>query len=123
METVDNRSFKEKVDAFKWNAKEKIGKGWNATKKWCSENKEILIVAIPAVLAASAKIVKSVDNMQDRQYEYKERYLQVWDPATRQHVKLRRELKPHEQLELSQRNQDGERLTDILFDMGVAKRK
>ena len=119
METVDNRSFEEKKEAFKLKAKEKFDRA----KQWCSENKEILVVAVPAGLAFLGKTMKSVDRMQERKYDYKDRYLQVWDPATRQHVKLRRELKPHEQLELSQRNQDGERLTDILFDMGVVKRR
>lgn len=123
METIDNRSFKEKFDAFKWNTKEKVSTGWNKTKQFCSQNKEILVVAIPAGLACVGKVFKTIDHMQERKYDHQERYLQVWDPATRQHVRLRRELKPHEQLELSQRNQDGERLTDILFDMGVAKRR
>lgn len=123
METVDNRSMKEKWDAFWWNTKEKAKRGWNSTKAWCSDNKEALFVAVPMGLAAAGSILKSANRMQERKYDYKERYLQVWDPATRQHVKLRRELKPHEQLELSQRNQDGERLTDILFDMGVAKKR
>ena len=119
METVDSRTFTEKAEAFKSKAKMKF----EGAKQWCSDNKEILVIAIPAGLAFLGKTVKSVNRMQERRYDYKERYLQVWDPATRQHVKLRRELKPSEQLELSQRNQDGERLTDILFDMGLAKRR
>ena len=123
METVDNRSFKEKFEAFKFNTKEKISNGWKKTVAWCSDNKELLIVAVPAGLAFVGKTLKTVDRMQERKYDYEERYLQYWDPATRQHVRLRRELKPHEQLELSQRNQAGERITDILFDMGVAKRR
>lgn len=122
METIDERTTKEKWEAFKFNTKEKISRGWDKTKSWCSENKDILIVAIPAGLAFAAKAIRAADRMQERKYEYNEKYLQIWDPATRTHVKLRRELKPYEQLELSQRNQDGERITDILWDMGVAKR-
>lgn len=123
METIDNRSFKEKAEAWAWNTKETVKRKWNDTKQWCSENKQLLIVLVPAGLAAANKALKTVDRMQERRYDYKERYLQVWDPATRQHVKLRRELTPSEQLELSQRNQDGERLTDILHDMKVAKKR
>jgi len=123
METIDNRSFKEKFEAFKWNTKEKVKDCWNKTFDWCSQNKELLIVGIPAVCATISKISKNANQMSERRYDYKERYMQVWDPATRQHVKLRRELRPDEQLELSQRNQDGERITDILFDMGVVKRR
>lgn len=119
METIDNRTRKEKWEAFKFNVKEKVSNAWEETKDFCSDNKEILIVAIPAGLAFVGKVLKTADRMQERKYEYNERYLQIWDPATRQHVKLKRELKPHEQLELSQRNQDGERLTDILWDMGL----
>lgn len=123
METIDNRSFKEKAEAWAWNTKETVKRKWNDTKQWCSENKQLLIVLVPAGLAAANKALKTVDRMQERRYDYKERYLQVWDPATRQHVKLRRELTPAEQLELSQRNRDGERLTDILHDMKVAKKR
>ena len=123
METVDERTFKEKYESFKWKVRTKVSDGWSKTKAWVSDNKELLAVSVPVALVATNKIIKNVNRMQERQYDYKERYLQVWDPATRQHVKLRRELKPNEQLELSQRNQDGERLTDILFDMGVAKRR
>lgn len=123
METIDERSFKEKFESFKWNVKTKTEAGWKKTKAWCSDNKEALFIAVPVALTAVGGIIKNANRMQERKYDYKERYLQVWDPATRQHVKLRRELKPHEQLELSQRNQDGERLTDILFDMGVAKKR
>ena len=123
METIDNRSFKEKAETWAWNTKETVKRKWNDTKQWCSENKQLLIVLVPAGLAAANKALKTVDRMQERKYDYKERYLQVWDPATRQHVKLRRELTPAEQLELSQRNQDGERLTDILHDMKVAKKR
>ena len=123
METIDNRSFKEKAETWAWNTKETVKRKWNDTKQWCSENKQLLIVLVPAGLAAANKALKTVDRMQERKYDYKERYLQVWDPATHQHIKLRRELTPAEQLELSQRNQDGERLTDILHDMKVAKKR
>ena len=119
METIDNRSFKEKVVAFKEKAKMK---GQDALA-WCSRNKELLIIAVPTGLAAFSKLASTYDRIEERKYDYKERYLQIWDPATRQHIKLKRELRPSEQLELSQRNQEGERLTDILWDMGVVKKR
>ena len=119
METVDNRTFKEKVVDFKEKAKLKA----QDAGRWCARNKELLIIAVPTGLAACSRLYKTYDRLNERKYDYKERYLQVWDPATRQHVKLKRELKPHEQFELSQRNQEGERLTDILWDMGVVKKR
>lgn len=117
-------TFKNKVDRLKWKADAKINKfKANAKKvgKWASEHpgESIAILSVGATLLGGVnklanKAVKAKDEY-DREREY-------YDPRLGNWAYTRRKLTAKEKIELSERNKNGESVTQILYSMNLLKR-
>lgn len=106
-----------KFDKFKRNLKYKL----KDAKDWVINNKETLVVAVPAAIGGISTITKvvgkSVNNHQEKQM--KDRY--IYDRSLGRYVELKRKLNQKDLANISKRKQNGERVTDILLDMNLVK--
>ena len=102
----------------KWNAKQKF----DATVKWCEDNKELAIAMIPVGLMfikGVGNTVRSIDRKHDLKREQELNELYVYDHSLGMYHKLRRPLKPSEKIEIDIRRQKGESKIHILSSMGL----
>ena len=117
METVDFRSFKEKVHDGVSTVKQKVEDGVNGVKKVVSEHPQetfvVACLAIPGVLKLANSAMRA--NMQEKQTRYDE--CNVYDPRTGEHWYTRKPLTANQKLNLEQRYKLGESKGSILRDM------
>lgn len=118
METVDNRTFKEKFDAFKWNVKQKA----IDIRDWCADHKEITVAAITIGLPALYKTTKTVVHHADVKHDDYIRDHRTYDPSTGDYLYLKKPLRNDQKVELAERMAAGESKTIALSEMGVLKR-
>lgn len=109
-------------EEFKAKAKEKLHAGMEWTKArfydakaFYEENKEFLLVIVPIGLGG-LKWIKA-QNKTNEEKDHKELY--IWDNRSGQYYRLRRKLRPGEQLELERRRLEGEPVGQILMSMRV----
>lgn len=89
--------------------------------KWCGENKEVLVVAIPLAVAGITAITKLGGKLIGT---YNERVLQdksIYDHGFGTYWKLRRALTNNDRLTIERRRAAGEKLGDILKDLRLLK--
>lgn len=118
--TVDNRTFKEKVqDALneaKWKAKEAV--------RWVVENKELVIATIPLATIGANGINKTVNTIaRNRAAKAEEavKKLYVYDRRNGMYLKLRKALTESQKIEIDRRRRNGETLTQILASMRILR--
>lgn len=116
------KEIKEDVGLKVWEIRYKAQKKFDATVKWCEDNKELAIALIPVGLLAMRSIgntVKSIDRKIDLKKQEDLQELYVYDHSLGVYHKLRRPLKPSEKIEIDRRRQNGESKVQILASMGV----
>lgn len=89
--------------------------------KWCSDNKEVLIVAVPLIIAGVTAVTKLGGKALG---VYRERVLQnksIYDHSFGTYWQLRRALTNNDRLIIDRRRAAGEKLGDILKDMRLLK--
>lgn len=102
----------------RWNARKKF----DATVKWCEENKELALAMIPVavvVFKGMGKTIASIDRKIDLVKEQELQELYIYDHSLGMYHKLRRPLKPSEKIEIDRRRQAGESKIQILSSMGL----
>lgn len=111
-----------KKEQKKREIKEKINRKYQQGKDWVMKNKEVVIAATPVVIGGITTITKVVGRHINirKQETIKTHY--IYDRSLGMYWKLNRELRTSEQLELDRRKKNGERMSDILSDMGVLRR-
>lgn len=107
------RKRQEKIDSFK--------KKVNETMVWVNDNKEVLIILIPAVAGAVKFTSKTIGNHINIRKEEQLKNLYCYDRSLGHYWKLRRELTNSEWIEIDRRKKQGERLADILDELKVLK--
>ena len=112
---VDIKEFKR--EQKKREIKESIKRGIAKTGMWISDNKEVLMFAVPIAAGAIAKTTKVIRNKQ----EMDARNRREWDPRTGQWWTLKRTLNSYQKLELEERYNNGESKGAILSSMGLLK--
>lgn len=117
METKDCRSFKEKVEAFKWNTKEKLGKA----VQWASENPGAALTITSTVIGATAYTGKKLFKIAGENREIKLIQCRHYDPRTGENWFTKRPLKSHEQLKLDREYKEGLSKGEILLKMGLLR--
>ena len=89
--------------------------------KFYSENREfVLLVAVPAVKAITdlSKVgIKSIAKNQKAKKEYNDREHRIYDPSLHCYWELKRKMTNTEKAMVAVRRRNGEKLSDILFDM------
>lgn len=117
METVDNRTFKEKVNDAKFQAKEKLRKAG----EWCNEHREVVIACAPVVIGGVIEVIKISARRSNvnTEKDLKEKY--IYDRSQGHYYELKRKLKSSEWITIEERKNNGEPLGVILRDMRVLK--
>lgn len=88
-------------------------------RTWCYEHKEQIITYGPVVVGGIAEGAKMLLKHAALAKEQNLKDLYCYDRSLGHYWKLRRELTNEEWLEIDKRKKNGERLSDILDDMGV----
>lgn len=106
--------------------KEKRKKKIVAVITWINDNRELALILIPAVIAGTGFMVKggiSIAKGLIRTHNLKKeealKDLYCYDRSLGHYWKLRRELTNNEWIEIDQRKKNGERLSDILYELKV----
>mgnify|MGYP007069887838 CR=1 FL=1 len=115
MDTVDNRTFKEKVHDFTARLKLK----WEDFKKFCSENKEAVLAVLLVLIPAISKMASSGAKAYAEHKEDRRRQTDYYDPRTGEHWYTKKPLTANQKLNLEQRYNSGESKGAILKDMGL----
>ncbi len=116
-ETLDKRSFKQKMDDAWWTIKRKTKEGVD----WCVAHPEISIPVITIAIPATVKITKSICGTISKGMEEHHRLCMAWDPRRGEYLQLRRPLKTSEQIKLDQLMTEGMSKTAALDLMGLLK--
>ncbi len=88
---------------------------------WINNNKEIVIMVVPAAFGCISKTVKVVGKHANLKKEQNNKELYCYDRSLGHYWKLRRELTNDEWVAIDERKGNGERLGDILNDLRVLK--
>lgn len=115
METIDQRSFKEKVESFKMEAKKKL----DDCVEFCKKNKEVVIVMAPVVIECSTRLLVQVLRAYGKHEDRINKERNIYDFRHRHYVQSKRKIKQHEWDEIDQRLERGESPGEILKDLGL----
>ena len=100
---------------------EKLKAKFNNAMNWCKENKETLIVVVPAAVAGITGLCKLGGKIVDSHSEHAHQNLTCYDRSLGHYWQLKRELSNSEWVAIEQRRKNGERLADILSELKVLK--
>lgn len=107
------KKLKEVFDEAKMKAKE-IG-------RWVADNKEIVIVAVPAGVALIKLAYNGINKAIQHHDEKVLKDRRIYDRSIGRYLTLRRPLTSSEQLELTRRKENGENTAWILNDMDLLR--
>lgn len=99
----------------------KFKKAKNDAINFVKNNKELIVASIPVVITCinvANKIVKTIDSRMERTRKDN----QYYDRTLGMYVDLKRKPKQSEYIKIQERRNNGEKLSDILIDMGLVKR-
>lgn len=108
-------------DTKRSKAKAWLKNRWTDVSCWCSENKGLLMVAVPTVIGgitATVKVVGKNINL-NKEQNLKEKF--VYDTSLGHYWELRQKLTNGQWTEIERRRANGETLGQILNDMKVLK--
>ncbi len=94
---------------------------FQAAKDWVSDNRQVLVVAVPAVAGAVGAGIKVLGRRHNLHVEERNKDRRCYDARLGHYWELRRKLNNREWTEIDQRMSNGERMSDILNDLGVLK--
>lgn len=102
---------------MKLNLKAKL----KAAMDWSKENRDILVIAVPAAVAIVTGTCKLGGKLIDAHREHSHQNLTCYDRSLGHYWQLKRELSNNEWISIEQRRKNGERLADILSELKVLK--
>ena len=117
---VVNEDF-ESDDEKRADFREKIRSGLNKARDWVVDNREVLVVVVPAAASVICYGIKTGVKRSNLRKEATLKNLYCYDRSLGHYWRLRRELSNREWLTIEARRKMGERLADILADMRVLK--
>lgn len=106
-----------KLDRVKRKLKESGRKAWG----FVVENKEILMILVPAAVGGVTAITKVIGKHVNLRKEENLEEKYCYDRSLGHYWALKRELTNTEWLEIDRRRKEGERLSDILSDFKVLR--
>ena len=117
METVDDRTFKQKVKDVWVKGTEKVSDAARNAKTMVMEHpQEALTIAVLA-LPASLKLANSIVRAKQQSKETRYNECDVYDPRTGTHYYTKKPLTNQQKLNLESRYRAGEDKGKILYDM------
>jgi len=90
---------------------------WNRFKVWCYDNKEWLIIVVPAVAVNGRKIIKSHNRAKEVKQVKDHRDLDIYDRSLGIYYRMNRKPTPAEYGEITRRKRNGEDYYTILSSM------
>lgn len=90
-------------------------------KQFVDENREVLVVAVPAVTGAVATGIKVLGKRRNLAVEERNKDRRVYDARLGHYWELRRKLSNREWSAIDRRMKNGERLSEILDELRVLK--
>lgn len=120
--TIDVTELNEEGKKAKFREfKNKLKQKANNVKWWIYDNKEMIMVLGPSVIAGVVTVAKTVGKRVNLKKEEDLKDLYCYDRSLGHYWQLRRELTNKEWLEIDARKKNGERLADILEELKVLK--
>lgn len=104
-------------ELWKTNKKDWFKLQFKRAKNWCVENKDTLMVVVPAACTTVLGMSAEYRKLSDRRNENKRRDLDIYDHSLGIYYHLRRKPKPHEYGEITRRRKNGEDYYTILSSM------
>lgn len=117
----DNVIFCSTEELEKKRKEEKKRETIEAVKQWCFDNKEEILLAIPAICGLLYKGSKTIGKRVNLAEEKRLKENYVYDRSLGHYWELRRKLTNSEWAEIERRKRNGEKLADILSSMRVLK--
>ena len=117
METVDERTLKQKLHEFKVRTENKMAIAKHNTIVFCKENKEFCFGVAMVAIPGTFKVVNSLIRHHQVALEDKRRNCDIWDPKRGQHYFVRKPLSHNQQMEYNRRYDAGEDGASILRSM------
>lgn len=119
---INVKSFQRKckIENFKRKVKEKV----NETVVWVNDNKEVLVIVVPAaasVIGGLIRLAKSVSHNVSVKQEQKYKDTHIYDRSLGRYVELRRPLSNKDMQVILDRKDNGEKLSSILMDLNLIK--
>ena len=128
--------MKQKWETFKSKIKEwlhkmrdklrdaKLKAKWRAQRlsSWIALHPGAALTIAITFLPSIVKIVNNIRIAHVASVEQKRRDFDWYDPALGKHIYAKRKLSPSELAEVAERNANGERITEILYSMGLIAR-
>lgn len=120
MKTVNLNRFKveQKMRDFKEGTKRQIYKAGY----WIQDNRDWLVIVVPAATTAVSIISKSYSRNKAIKAEQRLKENFLYDRSIGNYIEIKRKLKPREHIEIDARRRAGESLVSILNDMKLIKK-
>lgn len=93
----------------------------NAARQWVDDNRQVLIVAVPAVATAVGTGIKVLGRRHNLHVEERNKDRRCYDASLGHYWELNRKLSNKEWVAIDKRKKNGERLADILDELRVLK--
>lgn len=109
-----------KIRNFANKVKEKV----HDTYVWLDDNKEYLIVIIPAVMTVvegGLRLSKSISRNIANKQEQKMKDMYIYDRSLGKYVELKKPLSNSDMKTILDRRENGEKLSNILIDLNLIK--
>ena len=121
-DTINVKYFKRKckIERFKRKVKEKV----HNTIVWIDNNKEYLVIIVPAVasvVGGIVKIGKSISKNIALEQEKKMKDTRIYDRSLGKYIELKRPLNNKDMQIILERKDSGEKLSSILMDLDLIK--
>ena len=121
-EAISTKSFERrcKRERFRRKVKEKV----QETIYWINENKEFLIIVVPAasaILTGGFKVVRSLSRNIALAQEKRIKNMRIYDRSMGKYIELKRPLKNSDMKTILERRENGEKLSNILMDLNLIK--
>ena len=118
---MDDRNVISMEDLRKAQRKAWVREKVQAAKDFVTDNKEVLVIALPAFWSLQAMAIKSVGKAINLRKEEHLKNEYCYDRSLGHYWELRRKLTNREWLEIDERKKNGEKLSDILKSLRVLK--
>ena len=117
MQTIDERTLKQKFDDWWLMTKFRARGKWFKVKTFCRNNSgaifSISIIALPGILSIANSMIRRNTVIR----EDKRRLCDIWDPRRGQHYQTKKPMTASQQLEYARRYDLGENGAEILRSM------
>lgn len=117
METVDNRSFKEKAKSAWAGVKIKASDAWTGTKEFVGEHKAEIGFCIMFLGPGALKLADTAIRRKNTEKDKRNDDCDYYDPRTGEHWYTRKPLTTNQRLNLERRYNNGESKGEILRSM------